>query len=306
MTPSGTENRYLRTPYATLRRREVLIALPAMTVALTVPSPSAAEVTDYPLWSIEMDHGRVYVLGHTPPRSQDWRDGRIEKLLRSCGAIWVETNHTVRMNGQDLMQRYGTDPAKPLDAFLSPLDRDRLSQAAKLTRVPEKSIARFRPWLAAQVLEDAFYSAPDFGGRNADQVLVSEAGEAGVPLFGEFATEEDAARWLSELPPAQELQYFRYILDEILIGHQEGQRIYQAWAAGDAAPAAAWVAGMKRRYPALYRTLLVERNLSWASRIRSMLAQQKDVMVDVGLYHLVGPDSIQAKLSANGARVAAH
>jgi uncharacterized protein len=300
VAPDGTINFCPASQRTVIGRREALVALSAITVALTARTSSAADVINYPLWIVEAGRGRVYLLGHTPPRATDWQDARIEKLLLTCGAVWNETNHTADSNVQELVQRYGMDPKKQLRARLSTTERDRLSQAAKTAGVPEESMAEFRPWLAGQVLEGAFFSASGFSGRNADQVLVSKAGEAGLSLSGEFATQEDAARWLSELTPVQEVQYLLYILDEILTGHEKGQRIYAAWAAGKDARAADWVAGMKQRYPDLYRSLVVERNSRWIPRIQSMLTQQKAVIVVVGLYHLVGPDSIQAQLNASG------
>jgi hypothetical protein len=122
-------------------------------------------------------------------------------------------------------------------------------------------------------------------------------------VSSEFATKEDAARWLGDFSPVEEVQYLRYILDEILTGHDEGQRIYAVWVRGKDARAADWVAWMKRLYPELYRSLLVARNRGWVPRVQSMLAEPKPTMIVVGLYHLVGPDSIQAQLRANGLQV---
>jgi uncharacterized protein len=201
------------------------------------------------------------------------------------------------------MQRYGVDSNKPLHTWLSPADRDRLSQAAKIAGVPEDALQPFRPWLAGQVLEGAFFSARGVNGRNADAVPVSEASEAGLSVSSEFATKEDAARWSSDFTPIQEVQYLRYILDEILSGHDEGQRIYADWARGKASRAGGWVARMRRLYPDLYRSIVITRNQDWVPRIQSMLTQRTHAMIVVGLYHLVGSDSIQAQLRANGLHV---
>jgi uncharacterized protein YbaP (TraB family) len=284
-------------------RREALAALLSVPIALAVGTSSATEAVQYPLFEIKSGSGLVYLLGHTPPRPKDWSDSRIEGLLRTCGSLWIETNQTASVNVKDLMQRYGIDPNKPLNNWLNPSDRERLSQAAKIAGVPEDSLQPFRPWLAGQALEGAFFGAQGLNGRNADQVLVSEAAEAGIPVSSEFATKEDAARWFSDLPPEQEVQYLRYTLDEILTGHDEDQRIYADWAAGKDARAADSVAKLKRLYPELYRTLTVSRNRAWVPLIRSMLTQPKPTMVVVGIYHLVGPDSIQAQLHADGLRV---
>jgi uncharacterized protein YbaP (TraB family) len=224
-------------------------------------------------------------------------------LLRTCSSRWNETNQTEHTNTQDLIQRYGVDSNKPLHTWLSPTDRDRLSQAAKIAGVPEEALQPFRPWLAGQALEGAFFSAPGVNGRNADAVLVSEASEAGLSVSSEFATKEDAARWFSDFTPVQEVQYLRYILDEILSGHDEGQRIYADYARGKDVRAADWVARMKRHYPELHRSIVITRNQGWIPRIQSMFTQSKPTMIVVGLYHLVGPDSIQAQLRANGLHV---
>lgn len=281
-------------------RREALVALLSVPIALAAGTSSATEGVQYPLLEIKAGSGLVYLLGHTPPRPKDWSDSRIEGLLRTCGSLWIETNQTASVNVKDLMQRYGIDPNKPLNNWLSPSDRELLSQAAKIAGVPEDSLQPFRPWLAGQALEGAFFGAQGFNGRNADQVLVAEAAEAGIPVSSEFATKEDAARWFSALPQEQEVQYLRYILDEILAGHDEDQLIYRDWAAGKDSRAVESVSKMKRLYPELYRSLVVSRNRAWVPQIRSMLTQPKPTMVVVGMFHMVGPDNIQAQLRANG------
>ena len=301
--PSGIAARTRNRSAAIYDRREALVTLIALPVALAAGTSWGAEAAGYPVWAIETRGGLVYLLGHTPPRPMDWSDARIEGLLRNCGSLWNETNQSDHTDARELMQRYGIDPNKPLYTWLSPSDRDRLSQAAKIAAVPEEALQPFRPWLAGQALEGAFFSAPGANGRNADAVLVSEASEAALPVSSEFGRKEDAARWFSDFSPLQEVQYLRYILDEILAGHDDGQRIYADWARGKDARAADWVARMKRLYPELYRSIVVTRNQGWVPRIQSMLSQPKPSMMVVGLYHLVGADSIQAQLGANGLRV---
>ena len=298
--PDGAATHPLNRSALAYDRREALVALLAVSVALAAATSSATEAAQYPLLEIKSGSGLVYLLGHTPPRPKDWSDSRIERLLRTCGSLWIETNQTASVNVKDLMQRYGIDPNKPLNSWLTPSDRERLSQAAKIAGVPEDSLQPFRPWLAGQALEGEFFGAPGMNGRNADQVLVSEATALSIPVSSEFATKEDAARWFSNLPPEQEVQYLRYTLDEILTGHDENQRIYADWAGGKVSRAAEWLAKMKRNYPALYQSIVVSRNQAWVPRIRSMLSQRKPTMVCVGLLHLVGPESTQAQLRANG------
>lgn len=57
---------------------------------------------------------------------------------------------------------------------------------------------------------------------------------------------------------------------------------------------------MKRETPALYQRLLVQRNASWAGKIKAMLDTPGTVFIAVGAAHLAGPDSVQAQLARLG------
>jgi uncharacterized protein YbaP (TraB family) len=284
-------------------RREAVGCLGAALAALAVPRSYGVTASGFPLWEITSGRSSAYLLGHTPPQPTHWQNSRVQDLLRRCGELWNETSQTSRLPVAELIQRYGMSPEMPLHARLSAPQQAKLSAAAKAADVLEGSMAQYRPWLAGQTLEGAFFSAPGFSGRNAEKVLVTEAEQLGIPLRSEFPTLDDAVRWFVGLPPETELEYLLYIVDEILAGHAAGQQSYEAWDAGRAAPATAWLAQMQRRYPQLYRSMVVERNQRWVARFRSMLGQDRPTLVVVGFYHLVGADSMQAQLAAQGLTV---
>lgn len=287
---------------AALTRRRMLQYLSAATIG-GAAAMSRAETPDrFPLWEISLGGGKVFLLGHTPPRAAAWQDERIEGLLRGCGQLWNETNHRTKANVQALMQEYGIARGQSLEGRLDAGQRARLSAAAKAVSVPLESLAHFRPWLAAQALEGALFSTPPFDKPNADQVLVAEAQSLSIAVSSEFPTLTDVTRWLAGLPAAAETQYLLYIIDEVLMGQDRGQRIYAEWDRGNAAPATAWMARMARNYPELYRAMDVQRNQLWVPRVRTMLNANRPSMIVVGLYHLVGPDSMLAQLAAGGIR----
>jgi len=47
----------------------------------------------------------------------------------------------------------------------------------------------------------------------------------------------------------------------------------------------------------------VQRNQLWVPRVHTMLNANRPAMMVVGLYHLVGPDSILMQLAARGVRL---
>ena len=60
---------------------------------------------------------------------------------------------------------------------------------------------------------------------------------------------------------------------------------------------------VKRPFPNLYRTLLVDRNVAWAGAIAKMLQGSGVKFIAVGAAHLAGPDSVQAALERQGVAV---
>ena len=132
--------------------------------------------------------------------------------------------------------------------------------------VPLDSLAAFRPWLAAQALEGALFSAAPFNRPNADQVLVARARSLSIPVSSEFPTLTDATRWLAGLSPTSETQYLLYIIDEVLMGQERGQHIYAQWDSGNSEPARIWMSRMARNYPELYRAMDVRSTSSPAKQ----------------------------------------
>jgi uncharacterized protein YbaP (TraB family) len=77
-----------------------------------------------------------------------------------------------------------------------------------------------------------------------------------------------------------------------------------AWNRGDPSTFEAVVGAVHAQSPSAYRILFEERNSSWASWIKERLRHPGTVFVAVGTGHLVGRDSVQAKLAQLGVRSA--
>jgi hypothetical protein len=62
---------------------------------------------------------------------------------------------------------------------------------------------------------------------------------------------------------------------------------------------------MKDASPALYQSILVDRNTDWANQIQTMLQGSGAAFIAVGAGHLAGDDSVQAILAKRGVTVEA-
>jgi uncharacterized protein YbaP (TraB family) len=74
------------------------------------------------------------------------------------------------------------------------------------------------------------------------------------------------------------------------------------WNQGDPGPIEAVVGAVRTQSPEAYRQLFADRNMAWAGWISKRLEQPGTVFVAVGTGHLVGSDSVQAKLAGAGIR----
>jgi uncharacterized protein YbaP (TraB family) len=80
--------------------------------------------------------------------------------------------------------------------------------------------------------------------------------------------------------------------------------LVDGWNQGDASRIEAVVGAVRTQSPDAYRRLFADRNTAWAQWIAKRLDQPGIVFVAVGTGHLVGTDSVQARLASAGVRSA--
>lgn len=254
----------------------------------------------WPLWAIRKGGKTIYLTAETPPQSADWQDARIERLLTRCSVLWTETNNVYKQRQNDLLSRYGVDPKRPLDSWLGAHDEARLAKAAAFCGLKLGDLAQCRPWLAGSILEDQFYQAAGWKGKSAREVLADRATHAGIPWRSEFKTKDEVFAWFGAFTPTQDVQFLRYVLDEVLAEPMPNASIFMDWAAGRFGAAAAEVRRYSHTYPELARKLTAERNQGWLPRFDEMFASGGTPLVVVGLYHAVGSAGILALARGNG------
>ena len=286
------------------RRKAIGVLVGAFALAAGITPPitalARAEPRSWPLWAIRRGAKTIYLTAETPPQPIDWHDTRIEQLLTHCSAIWTETNSVYKQNQNELIRRYGIDPKRPLDSWLNSHDKARLAKAAAYCGLKPDDLAPYRPWLAGSILEDQFYQASGWKGKSARDVLADRAVHAGIPWHSEFETKDDVFAWFGAFTPVQDIQYLRYMLDEVLAGPTSDAGIFKDWAAGRLEAIAAEVMRYSHAYPELAHKLTFERSQGWLARFDEMLASEGTSLVVVGLYHMVGPTGILALAKHKG------
>lgn len=257
------------------------------------------------LWVVKDADTTIYLFGtvHLLPKDTDWRSPALDRALHDSSRLVVEIVDDDQANMTALVLRYGLDPAHPLSSLLTADEQGRLQRAARMTGVPGGSagLNMMRPWLAALTLAATPLTKAGLDpAQGVDKQLRTAMTAAGKPVSG-LETAEQQIRFLADMPQSLQLALLRSTLRDSEHAKVQFTAILDAWQRGDdAAIAKLENALMQREQPRLYQRLVVDRNKSWAARIKAMLDQPGIMFVAVGAAHLAGPDSVQAQLAALG------
>ncbi len=288
----------MTTPAGRLRRfgRRLLLA-----VTLLLPLGAVAHPA---LWVVKDADTTIYLFGtvHLLPGDTQWHYPALDRALARSDRLVVEITDDSPANVTALVLRLGMDPTHPLSSLLSPADYHRLERAARLAGFPGAgTLNAMRPWLAALTIAMAPLAKAGLDPQQGvDHQLRDAMTTTGKPVRA-LETAEEQIRFLADMPSATQLDMLRQTLRETDQSQIEFTKLVDAWKDGDVdAIARLENSVMKRETPALYQRLLVQRNASWAGKIKAMLDAPGTVFIAVGAAHLAGPDSVQTQLAKLG------
>lgn len=285
------------------RLKHLLAACVALVAVGLTAFPAAA---DPALWVVRDEDSTVYLLGTVHALKPDtvWRTPAIDRAISEAGELWVEvdTDDTAAM--QDLIVRYGLDPAHPLSGKLTADQLARFRAAVSAMGADPARLDSFRPWLAGLTLSVAPMLKSGFDpGSGVEEQLKALAKAGGKPIHA-FETQEQQIRFFADLPAPVELAFLLSTLDDAQESGAMLDGMIAAWSAGDVDTLGALMnSELAAKYPDLYDALLVRRNRAWAGQIQTLLGGKGVAVIAVGAAHLAGPDSVQVQLARRGVTV---
>ena len=271
-------------------------------LALILVTPVVAQPA---LWTVKNAHTTVYLFGtvHLLPSDAHWHYPALDSALKTSDSLTIELTDADPAHMQALVMQYGLDPTHPLSGLLTPAENTTLATAAAAADIPggAQTLDMMRPWLAAMTLSVApLVKAGLDPAHGVDKLLQTQMTEAGKPVSG-LETAEQQIGFLADLPAPLQLDFLRSTLHDVDKDSAELTTLIGAWKAGDTdAIARLEDDDIRKESPALYKTLVVDRNKVWANKIAAMLQQPGTVFIAVGAAHLAGPDSVQAQLGKLG------
>ncbi len=261
-----------------------------------------------PVWVVHGAHCTIVLFGsvHILPPDLKWEPPKLKRAVARAHEIWFEIpldNASMAAASLAAETEGLQPPGQTLSGELSPVDRARLSVLAQTYAVPMEELDRLKPWLAEIRLSVASYR--DLGASRElgveHQILEGARPDARQLAF---ETPEEQIGYLAQGAPADQIASLEETFGELEAGPATFQHLIRAWMAGDLkALNAEALEPLAKAAPAIYRTMVAQRNAHWLRTVLARLDQPGDAVMVVGVGHLIGPDGLPALLRSKGVRV---
>jgi uncharacterized protein YbaP (TraB family) len=163
-----------------------------------------------------------------------------------------------------------------------------------------RALNLLKPWVVALTMTALQLQKlgfdPNYG---VDRYLAGRATESGKTVVG-LETASFQIGLIDQLPEPDQESMLRQSLKEMDLLERGLDQIVRAWSTGDVAALEALLLGGMREYPAVYQTVVVDRNQRWLPQIEKMIERGESVLIAVGAAHLIGKDGVIELLKARG------
>ncbi len=268
-----------------------------------------AEVTARPaLWRISQGEREAYLFGtiHAVPRGKRWLSPAIARAAGRSDLLLLEvTGLESERRTRATFERLGRSPALPaITARLDAADAGRFSDLERRHPAELRHLTRYESWAAALLINAAASSALSLSPQDAGEaVLGAMFAKAGKPVEG-LETIAGQLGLFDTLPEPDQRLLLTQAVREARDASHLYRTLYDAWASGDVALLQQQFLDPFARAPNLWRVLVEARNQRWSILIDHRLRTRPGVaFIAVGAGHLIGAQSVQARLAALGWQV---
>jgi uncharacterized protein len=277
----------------------------AVLVALCL---GAAPLGAVPLWSVQGDHGTVWLLGsvHLLRAEDQPLPAPLREAYARASRVMLELDpaELAPAAAQEALQRIGVmSPGRSAAEILAPGEWRQAETLAAELGLDLQAIAGLEPWFAALVLYNgALVGAGYDAALGVDQQIADWAARDGKPADG-LETLDQQLSLFQHFSPETQRQLLLKTLEELAAIEPDTAKLVATWRAGDVAALARQLDDDFRDFESLRTRIVTDRNRAWLPAIEALLGEQGASLVVVGSLHLVGPEGLPALLEARGYRV---
>ena len=282
-------------------RRWLILAL-GLLGGLSAPLIAAAAS---PVWAIHGPHNTVYLAGsvHLLKADDAALPAAFDRAYASSKGLVMELDvgHVSPLETTSWMLEHGTlPPGTTLRQRLGDSRYQRLTREAEQLGMPTELMEPFQPWVVGMELLELQYQKLGFQSDAGVEMQLDQRAQAdGKPVTG-LETVSEQLGVLGALSDEDQAHFLDMIVEEMDEVDSDTKEVIVAWRDGDAARLGALLSEEYKSFPALYRTLVSERNKHWMPQLEKLLQGEQDYFVVVGALHLVGDGGLLELMRRDG------
>lgn len=260
---------------------------------------------DAPVWRITDGESTVYLGGTVHLlRPEDYPlPEEFDQAYEGSSELFFETDissmNDLSVQAQMLQQLTYSDGRTLKDV----LDTEAYAALETYTAgvgMPLMMLEQFKPGMIVSTLQVLEFQRMGFTPQGVDAFFNAQALTDGKSV-GALETLDEQIGFLAAMGEGVESEFIMMSLEDLDNTAKLMDEMIEAWRVGDSqALQTLFVDDMLERAPAVYDSLLRQRNLRWVPQIEAMFNDQGTEFVLVGAAHLVGVDGLVELLRARG------
>ena len=283
---------------------ESILRFCAVSVCMAVLSISPA-IADTSVWSVRSGDNVIYLGGtvHLLRPGDYPLPDEFEEAYQASSELYFETDiaamSDLSVQAQMLQQLTYSDD-RSLRTVLSDEAYAALSAYTQTAGLPIVMLEKFKPELLISTLQILVFQSMGFTPQGVDAFFHTRAVADGK-AEGQLETVQEQIGFIAAMGEGNDSEFILLSLKDLTETGNVIDGMIGAWRSGDAQGLSElFVEDMKVEAPALYDTLLLERNLKWIPQINRMLQDADTEFVLVGAAHIVGENGLLDLLSQEG------
>jgi uncharacterized protein YbaP (TraB family) len=262
-------------------------------------------IADTSVWSVRSGDNVIYLGGtvHLLRPGDYPLPDEFEEAYQASSELYFETDIAamgdLSVQAQMLQQLTYSDE-RSLRTVLSDEAYTALSAYTQTAGLPIVMLEKFKPGLLISTLQILVFQSMGFTPQGVDAFFHTRAVADGK-AEGQLETVQEQIGFIAAMGEGNDSEFILLSLKDLTETGNVIDGMIGAWRSGDAQGLSElFVEDMKVEAPALYDTLLLERNLKWIPRINRMLQDADTEFVLVGAAHIVGENGLLDLLSQEG------
>jgi uncharacterized protein len=267
--------------------------------------PCGADTALHSLWELHGKHNTVYLLGSIHVlRAADYplapavlnAYANSKSLVMEINLADIDSEEV----SSEMLSSAMLPEGKSLPEILGTRRYSHAQTLAQQVGVDLATFNQFAPWFAAEAISQVQLAQLGFDAQSGvEMYFLAQARKDGKSIAG-LETVHDQIALFEALSMDQQAEYLVSSLEQAHDLPKEVADMVHAWQRGDTAWFEGQLASEFGNDPALYQSVLAERNRKWVPKIEALLDDDKNYLVIVGTGHLIGRNSVIDLLKKDG------